>query len=572
MKKIFAVFVAAVFFLGSSFSFAGTEMLLSDKSLYLMIEKYNVEKLLDNFKNLGELDFVKILGSETPLKMEIDFQIDSNVEDFIKRDIKILDEVNVAENYERAEIKIYNEDQYIVTLEALLDGTVLSLRIPELYEKYVTVDLGNLTELYKKFGMSEEELKKFEESYKMQEELKALMVLTEEQEKDLINCIMRCGLTLNSLIKDEYFIRDNNAIVSYDDKVIPCRSISMEIPQRDMVQIVKSLWNEFKNDEKVMKICEEMLNGFYEIYKEELLEESSYVDADALYGVETRIEEPQLPKLDEILKVIDELFIVLEEAYGPEYDNGKIVSKIYFEEDYDIIKREFGIRNESTDYNAMMSFMTLEEYYALEAEDFLLEDRISVNENMTTHNFTYEYLTYDYDFDENWNFIKTERLETEQLAVNVEKLAEQSYRISVDLDEFTSLEVNLSTETLNEDSALFNLDLRVLGKADPSLQTFLPQNDTEVSVKMKMTITKNHKIIQEDLSKNEININTMSLEALEKEWKDNEAVITERAEKLVEDLFPELVKMAEETMRIQEQTVEELELMNRQLEELQYSM
>lgn len=569
MKRILAVFVAAVFFLGSSFSFASTEMLLSDKSLYLMIEKHNAERLLENFEKLGELDFVKFSASETPLKFEMDLEIDSSAEDVVKRNIRILDEVDEKEKYERAEIKVYNNDQYITTLEAVLDGTVLSFRLPELYEKYITIDLGNLTELCEKFGMPKEEWKALEENYKMQEDLKALMVLSEEQEKDLTNCVLKCGLMLNNLIKEEYFIKDNNAVVSYEDKVIPCRSLSLEIPQRDMIQIVKTVLNKMKNDEKVMKIFEEKLMGFYEIYKEELTEKQEICGTVGDMTLEeSRVEEPQLPTLEEILKTVDEMFIALEEMYGSEYDTGRIVSKIYFEEDYDIIKREFGIKNESRNYNAMLSLTTLEDYYALECEDFLLEDRILRNENMTTHHFTYEYLTYDYDFDEDYNIIKTEKLETEQLAVNIERLSEQAFRVSMDFDEFNSLEVNLATEKLSKDSAMLNYDMRLLHKADPSLQTLLPQSDTEVIFKMKMVVTQNHKIVKEDLSKNEINLNTMSLDALEQEWKEHEAGIMEKGDKLVKDLFPELVKMAEEREKLQEENERQLETLNQQLESM----
>ncbi|MBP3284590.1 MAG: hypothetical protein J6M02_03735 [Clostridia bacterium] len=527
MKRIFALLMVAVFFLGSSFSFASTDLLLSNKSLYFMIEKHNAEKLLENFAELEKIDFVKFLGSETPLKLEMNIEIDSSAEEFIKRDIQILDEVNEKAGYERAEIKVYNDDKYIATLEAIEDGTVLSLRLPELYEKYITVDLGKLTELCEKFGMPEDELKELEKSYKMQEELKALMALSEEQEEDLTNCVIKCGMKLNNLLKEEYFVRDNQAVVSYDDKIIPCTSLSMEIPQRDMIQIVKALWTEIKNDERVMKIFEEKLNGFYEIYKEELDEET------------------QLPTITEICEAIDGLFTRLEEMYGPAYDNGRIVSKIYFGEDYNIIKREFGIKNESADYSTMMSLTTLEDYYALEGDTFALKDRIVVNGKVTTHNFTYGYLTYDYDWDELDNLIKTEKLETAECAVNIEKLSENALRLWMDLDEFTKFEVNLATEKLNKNSAVLKLDMLVLEKANPDLTYIKEAKDTEVTCKMEMKVTQNHKIVKKNLSKNEININKMSKEELEKEWNANKEKIAERGEKLYRDLFPEMVSSAE---------------------------
>lgn len=538
MKRMFAVLIATVFLIGSTFSFASTEMLLNDKSLYFMVEKYNGEKLLKNLAMLGEIDFVKFLGSETPLKLETEIEIDCSEEDFIKRDIKVFSEVSEKDAYERAEIKIYNEDQYIATLEAIVDGEVLSLRLPELYEKYLTVDLGNLTELYEKFGMPEEELKTLEESYKLEEELKALLVLSEEEEKDLNDLIVRCGLCLTDLVKDEYFIRDKQAVVSYDDKFFTCDSISLEIPQRDLVKVVKEIWGEIKSDEKVMKLFDEKLAGFYEIYQKELGEE-------------------ELPTMTEIIEAFDEVFVALEGMYGHEYEEGRIVSKIYFDGDYDIIKREIGIKNESVDYRSMIELVMLDEYFALKGEEFSLEDRILVKENVTIHQFSYEYLTMDYDWDENYNLITNEVLEKEEFVINVEKTGEKAFRVWMDIDEFTRIELLLSTKKLNENSAELKFEMRVVEKADPNLQSLLPMKDNEVSCVMKMVVTQNHKVVKKDLSKMELNINEMSLEALEKEWTNNQEKIMERGEKLYEALFPELYeaqqKMIEENQRMIEQ-------------------
>jgi len=546
MKRMFAVLVVAVFFIGSTFSFASTEMLLNDKSLYFMVEKYNGEKLLKNLASFGEIDFVKFLGSDTPLKLETEIEIDCSEDNFIKRDIKILSEVSEKDLYEKAEVKIYNEDKYIATLEAIVDGEVLSIRLPELYEKYLTIDLGNLTELYEKFGMPEEELKALEESNKLEDELEALLVLSEDEEKTLTDLIIRCGLCLNNLVKNEYFIRDKEAIVSYDDKFFTCDSISLEIPQRELVKVVKEIWGEVKSDEKVVKLFEEKLAGFYEIYQDELVEE-------------------ELPTMTEIIEVLDEMFVALEEMYGPEYENGRIVSKIYFDGDYDIIKREIGIKNESADYRSMIEFVMLDEYYAIKGEDFSLEDRVLVKENITTHQFSYEYLTTDYDFDENYNLITNEVLEKEEFAINVEKIGEQALRFWMDIDEFSRIEMLLSTKKLNENSAELNFDMRVIEKADPSLQSILPMKDNEVSCKMKMVVTQNHKLLKEDLSKMELNINKMSLEALEKEWTDNQEKIIERGEKLYEALFPELIAAQQEMMEENQRMLEET---NRAIEEL----
>jgi len=498
MKRIFAVLVAAVFLFGSTFSFAATDLLLSDKALYMAIEKHNIEKLLSNLDEFANLDIVKFLESETPLKMEANIEIDSNVEGFIKREIKVLDEINEDKTYENAKISIYNEGQYIATIEAILDDNVLSVRIPELYEKYLTIDLGNLKEFYQKFDIPEEDLLELEESYKLQEELKTLMVLSEEQEDALMSCLMKCGMTLNELIKDEYFIRDDNAVISYDGKIIPCTSLSLEIPQSDMVQIAKAVWNEFKNDEKVMKILEEKLNGFYKIYEEQLEKEKNVYESE--YGMVFQDEiKAQLPTVLELYLAVDEMLCDLEMIYGPEYDTGRIVSKIYFEDDFDIIKREFGIKNESTNYNAMYALTTAENYYALAGDGFLLEDRIFVNGNLTTHQFKYEYLSYDYDWDEDWNLIKTEKLETTELAINVERVSEKAFRMWADFDEFNRLEIALSTETLNENSAVMNCDVFVLEKADPSLQTFLPQEDKELTVKTKMIVLRIIKLRKKNL-------------------------------------------------------------------------
>lgn len=530
MKRMFAVLVATVFFIGSTLSFASTELLLNDKSLYFMVEKYNVEKLLKDFQELGEIDFVKLLGSDTPLKLETEIEVDCSEEGFIKRNFEILSEVSEKEKYERSEIKIYNEDTYIMTLEAIMNENVLSLRLPEVYEKYLTVDLGNLTELYEKFGVSEEELKALEESYKLEEELMSLLTLSESEEKMLTDLFVRCGIRLNDLIKDEYFIRNKAAVVNYDDRFFTCDSISLEIPQRELVKVVREIWEEIKNDEKVMKLFEDKLKGFYEIYKEELGEEA-------------------LPEMQEIVEAMDEVVMALEMMYGPEYDGSRIVSKIYFDGDYDIIKRELGIKNDSVDYYSIIEFVMLGEYYAIKGEDFSLEDRVWVNENVTTHRFTYEYVTMDYDFDEEFNLITTEVHEKEEFSVNVEKLGEQSYRIWMDINEFGRMELLLKTEKLSEDSATLCFEMRMIETADPSEQ-LLQNQDYELSCKMQMTVTQKHKILREDFSKNEINVNKMSLEALEKEWSENREQITERTMNLYEALFPEFVTMLEEKEKI----------------------
>lgn len=526
LKRCLALMLVGVFLFGNC-SYAATGSLIPNKAVYLLLEKNNLSRMKNAFSEITKNDLLTFLDVKDLSSLQYDAEIYSeNISgDWGNLKLKAHDEMAIKDNYRFQKINLLAGNESVVTLESVLNGNLLAARIPELYEKYVSVNLDDLESVCEKLGFDPAQLSSLNLGAQSGSSLRESFNLTEEEEKYLESSFTKYLAQINNLLNSKFFSKESNVVINYNNKSVKCNSASFTISAKDMLLIGKALYKEVKKDDKLLKIIFDKI-----------------LACDAISYAASNSGE-SLPTKEEFITEMDALVAEIDNPdnaeYMKDYEKIKFVSTLYYNSKYETLKRDLKFLDENSDESNVISIFTIKDsYYALLTDSYSLEDSIVNQGTSTQHNISITTKRYNYDFDDYYNFSQTEYTDVQNYVVNVQRPTKNEFTVTAFIKDSND-KIIINSVFKTEDSK----------KASLKMKFTLQMEGQNYNIYLNSSIERDPQISKVSIIGNEFNLNKESKESIEKEISDNQEIISQKAEKIAEKLFPETTKLSNERMQ-----------------------
>lgn len=519
MKKFFRTFIAitmSITILFANFSFAAYSS-SSAKNTYLGLEKNNIKELE---KILSKLATSKFIEADI-LKSGIDLSGINLPGDFDSLKLNAINEFDKKDNYEYNKITLESQSKERISMEVILKDTKLAFNIPELYDKYISFDMSRLDEFLEKFDINLSMKDK-----EQLENLKYKLLSGKEQSifsKEEINYIKKIipiyALKLSELTDSKYFSKQQNTEVEYNNKKIPCDVVVFEIPVSDILNIFNEVWKYAKSDEQLLDILAKSMNSGSngEVYTKE-----------------------------EIITAFNTIFGKAMVTDNITYCNKmKVSSTLYYNSKKQTIQRTFKINdaNKTDDKSDLfsISFITIRgsknSFYELKFGDFEIRDFVTKTNKKDEHKIEIEVQTYNYDFDEETlEYIKIPDITVTNYSLTIEKVNSKETVLIFCRDEAPENKITLKSK-INTNQA---------NKLNGEIQIILTMEDKDYGINAKYSMEAPKKIIKKSFESKEFDLNNETKENIIKEYKESEQALTDKASRIMEELFPETMRASRE--------------------------
>lgn len=506
MKMCLSVFMAVIMLFGNcSFAAIGNS---SARNTYLQLEKANINSikkviakngiLFDTNFNTGR-EKIEIYGENLP-------------GDFNNLKLKTLEEIDIKNNYQYVKASLGSKEVDKLSFDMILKDNKIMMQVPEIYEKYVSIDITKLKEICEKFEIevTDEEINGLMNIFS---NVKEGSILSKQDETYLKKILPKYVKKLNSLGDASHFTMSNGLKIEYNHKFINCKSVSYEVTIKEIFKCLCEILKDIKNDEKLVDIFILMMNynGEFDIEKEEIL---SGIDS-IVCGIE-------------------------EELKTDDFDGIKLISTLYYNTKKDILKRELKVVNDLFGEEESISLTTINnDYYELDLGEIKIRDNIVKTNKIQYHyiDIISEGVNYDYDYDTD-QLIKTPYTETESFKILVETPDKNNTVITFsknDMDEKLIIKVKENVSTNK--------------KLDCNFEFIWDTNEVDYKIFINYLIEKDVKLSQKLFNNQEVDIYKMSKEDLLNEVQNNQDKVTKKAENIIRELFPETIKAAEERQK-----------------------
>lgn len=509
MKRFFSVFMAVLMLLGVAPAYAKSKTSALEKNEYLKAEKKSFTELKNSFNKseLGKLiKFTDSINGTYNSEIELELEIP----EMKTRKYVVKENGTYVDRYEDGVIEAYVEGEKVASLDVVANDNLVSIRIPELYEKYLTIDMNDLDSLVSKFIDDEdavdELLKTLPKGMMYNSDIVKTLKLTKSEEKIVKNASKKYAkLFQQELLKNDNFAKENKEALTINNKKYNTNVISYTISTTQLLNGLENVWKEFKNDTIFVNLIWSKTEALYNKMRE----------------MNAIIEE--LPTKEQVLGAVDYLISELKSEITEDtflkvkiyHQNGKIlrrdISTIAYDEEI-----------------LLFSFYTLKdgknEYYAFIAEDVKLEDFVINSTKDIVHNFviTSIEVTYDYPYEDEFDYSNFVRIETEAIdkaTLKIQKINNNEYNFEFGIegiDTKINMEYQKNKTNSKEYNVSMNFDVVTAGQ-NIVINTRLAYKK---DIKLKKIVTKN----------NEINLNEKSKEELVNLFNENKDEIIERAQ------------------------------------------
>lgn len=498
LRRFFAMFFAVMMLFGATPTYAATKTGASVKSEYLKVEKRFFKELDTSFKKseIGKLsDFLnKIDGTYTG---EVDLEV--KLPDIKTRLYKIKETGTYNEKYADASVEAYVEGEKVATFNVVADDNYLSMQIPELYEKYVTIDMNDLLGLIKKFDetIESEELESLK-AMSYPSEAKEILKLTKAEEKLVKDALNKIYKSLDrELLKSSYFEKGSKQLIDANNEKYNCDVVSYKISLKELIDGLENIWGEFKNNTELVNLLWGKLEAVYNL------------------SVKPGSEYQEFPTKEQFLGAMDTIINELQK----EAPNDIYIQSTLYHQSSKLIRRDIDLVALDQEQNLFSIYTcknSKKEYYAFCIEDGKLEDIVSKNGKDTIHDIV---LTTK-DFDYNWindELVREEKEDVSKLTIKVVKIKDGAYNIEFMVD---NSEVKVSAEYIRN---------KATSKTHDITMNFNVSNDTQViEFNTRVIYGKDIKLKKSNVKNNQIILNEMTKEEMTGLVEENKAEIEEK--------------------------------------------
>lgn len=269
LKVCFSLLLVVVIGFGNC-SFAAVTNSLA-KNTYLQLEKKNI-KLIENVLSQSK----NIFDTNVTTSKQIVEVYSENFPDDVK--LKVVEEIDKNKNYQYDRVTLGTKESEKLSLDAVLKDSVLMLQVPELYEKYISIDFSKTKEICEKFGI-ELDSEQINQLTNIMSNAGNKNILSKEDEAYLTKVLPKYIKKINNLMNSKNFSMNNNSEITYGDKSLKCKSVSYELTGKEIYDALHEVLKEVRNDEKLLDIFVSTMNltGNVSITKESMIEDIDFM-------------------------------------------------------------------------------------------------------------------------------------------------------------------------------------------------------------------------------------------------------------------------------------------------------
>lgn len=519
--KIIAGITGGLVILGGV-AFGFRDQFLSDKGLYLKIEKENIEMISDKFDEIKEEDLLGMFFAEDSnkslTKTDVGLNISAkgiagNVANFFNSlKISIKDEVIQKEEYKNKKIAFSYKEDELIDVNVVNDGDSVGVSVPKLYDKWIVTDMS--------IGEFIAEIIKSDEgtgttNTMSMAEIKSVFELSKIEKQDWTNALKYHLDKVEKTLNDVKFTKVNDDTLNYDDNdSIMADSIKLELSEVETLARLSQILTKAKENGQIIDLFYNKVKDIKDKYgNNNILTDYIPEKQETLKKVNEWIEKIDVRLLElnitdvSVLFDEDDKYVPVE---GMEENYYSMI--IYYDDNYKILKRAIFIPDaEKTDVNeADYEIICVEnnndKFYSFKQPDEIIEDKVEISGGVSTHNLSKSYYKESYSF-EGFKLTKVPKwIENEEfLTIEIDSSNNNQKIISVEMPSIKSFK--LFADIAREE----------LGKNEINVVTKIGL-DTK-NEKQYATITKNivrkANVQKTDIYSNSININEETQEKLD---------------------------------------------------------
>lgn len=518
-SKIVALATVGVVAVGGV-AFGFRDQFLSDKSLYMKVEKENLNLMIEKMKEVEEEDLLGMFFADDSNKSTTKSDISLNISGkdgisgkvanfFNSLKLSITDEVIAKEEYKNKKIAFLHDNEELVSLNVVNDEGTVGISVPKLYDKWIVSDMS-LAEVISDIIKSDEGTGTT--NTLSIGEIKSVFKLSKVEKQDLSNSLNYYLEKVEKILGNVVFtkVEDNNMVYG-DNHEFSCDSLKLELSEIETLARLRQMLSKAKENGQIIDFVYDKVEEVKQAYGEKnILTDYVPEKKEVLAKINKWIEaiDEKLVQLN--IEDISVLFDEKDNYIGVEGVEERFYSMvIYFDRDYKILKREiYTSDSEESAYEIVCVNNDDSRFYSVKTPTQIIEDKVTLDGNVSTHNLSKSYYKETYSF-EGFKLIKVKKwIEAERfLTIQIDSSNKNQKIISVELPSLEKLKIKLFADISREQ----------VGKNEVNVITkigFETKGEKQYLV-INKNISKKASISKLDIYSNSININEQTQEKLD---------------------------------------------------------
>lgn len=518
-SKIIALATVGVVAVGGV-AFGFRDQFLSDKSLYMKVEKENLNLMIEKMKEVEEEDLLGMFFADDSNKSTTKSDISLNISGkdgisgkvanfFNSLKLSITDEVIAKEEYKNKKIAFLHDNEELVSLNVVNDEGTVGISVPKLYDKWIVSDMS-LAEVISDIIKSDEGTGTT--NTLSIGEIKSVFKLSKVEKQDLSNSLNYYLEKVEKILGNVVFtkVEDNNMVYG-DNHEFSCDSLKLELSEIETLARLRQMLSKAKENGQIIDFVYDKVEEIKQAYGEKnILTDYVPEKKEVLAKINKWIEaiDEKLVQLN--IEDISVLFDEKDNYIGVEGVEERFYSMvIYFDRDYKILKREiYTPDSEESAYEIVCVNNDDSRFYSVKTPTQIIEDKVTLDGNVSTHNLSKSYYKETYSF-EGFKLIKVKKwIEAERfLTIQIDSSNKNQKIISVELPSLEKLKIKLFADISREQ----------VGKNEVNVITkigFETKGEKQYLV-INKNISKKASISKLDIYSNSININEQTQEKLD---------------------------------------------------------
>lgn len=364
-KRFLACFLAVAMLVVNVpvYAFSGTGA--TAKAEYLKVENRFFSTLKNSFEKseYGKIvEFSKGIDGAYNGKTSIEVKIP----DVKTRKYVVNENATYLDRYADGSFEGYVEGEKVATLNFIANEEVVSFQIPELYEKFWSMDMSNLHEMMLNLGYEDyDNIDALPTGMVYNSDIISAVKFTKAEEKVLNDAKVKyLKLLNNGLLKNSYFSKGSKEVLTLGGKNYKCDKVTYSITLDKLIEEIEKLWEAFKDDTELFDLLWSKFENFCAVMGKV---NSDYRD---------------MPSKDTVIFYIDYAISQLKDNELPD-----VISSTLYHKNGKLLKRVLYLNgNEVLTVSSVKN--SKDGYYAFTMPDFSVEDSVSVLGKDTTHDIT----------------------------------------------------------------------------------------------------------------------------------------------------------------------------------------
>lgn len=513
-KKVIAGIIGAIIVAGGV-AFGFRDHFLSDKNLYLKIEKENIDMISDKIEEIKEEDLLGMFfadesnksTSKTDISLDIKADgIGGDIANFFNSlKLSISDEVIQKEEYKNKKIAFSYNDDELIDFNIVDDKENVGISVPKLYDKWIVTDMSIAEFISEVIKLEEGTTNTVGIS-----EIKSVFELSKTEKQDFTNALKyhydKIDKTLNNVkftkVSDDTFVYDKNEEVVVD-------SIKLELSEIETLARLSQILTKVKENGQLLDLFYNKVAQIKEVHGENnIITDYIPEKQETLNKINEWINKIDAKLLEYNITDVNTLFNEKDEYIGVEGVEEKYYSMIiYYDDDYRILKRAiYTPAAEESILEIICIENDNEKFYMLKNPDEVLQDKVEINNGISTHKLTKSYYKESYSF-EGFKLGKVQKwIDNEEfLTVEIDSSKDNQKTILVEIPsiKFFKLFADITREEVgrNELNVTTKIGLDIKGERQ--------------AITLDKTINRKANIDKVDIYSNSININESTQEKLD---------------------------------------------------------